>query len=215
MEFTILPPEVISALIHSGPGAESLIEASAAWRQLGTQLDEAATAYSSALAPLVGVWQGPSSVAMMQAVEPYLTWLRTTAQQSQQVASSADTAAAAFGSVSAAVVPVADVIANRTRLAQLLATNRFGTNLPAIAQTEQQYQTMWANNSAALNRYEAASAQTTTLQQFTAPPAITNTTGLAAQASATPATATSSSAAAASLPLRSSCGSCCCRCGSD
>jgi PPE-repeat protein len=195
MEFTILPPEITSALIHSGPGSESLSQAASAWQQLGRQLEESASAYNSALAPLVGVWQGPSAAAMTESVAPYLAWLRSTAQQCQQVASSTQAAVAAFNSVSAAVVPLAQVKANRTRLLQLLATNRFGSNLPAISQIEQQYQTMWANNSAALNRYQTTSAQATTLQQFTTPPATTNPTGLAAQASATPATAATSSAA--------------------
>ncbi len=36
-----------------------------------------------------------------------------------------------------------------------------GKNLPAIAETEGQYQSMWANNSAAMSRYQAASAQAT------------------------------------------------------
>jgi PPE-repeat protein len=197
MEFTILPPEVTSALIHSGPGAESLAEASAAWQQLGTNLEESAGVYAAALSPLTAVWQGPSSAAMAQAVQPYLTWLRTTAQQCQQIASSALAAVAAFSSVQAAVVPVAQVLANRTRLAQLLATNTFGKNLPAIAQTEDQYQGMWANNSAAMSRYQAASAQATTLPQFSSPPSITNPAGGAAQASAAPGTAASSSAARA------------------
>ena len=188
MEFTTLPPEVTSALIHSGPGAESLIEASGAWQRLGTNLEESAPTYAAALSSLTGTWRGPSSSAMVQAVEPYLTWLRTTAQQCQQTASSAQAATAAFNSVRAAVVPAAQVSANRTRLAQLLATNRFGSNLPAIAETEDQYQSMWANNSAAMSRYQAASAQATTLPQFSSPPPIT--AGAAAQASAAPAAAT-------------------------
>jgi PPE-repeat protein len=192
MEFTTLPPEVTSALIHSGPGAESLIEASGAWQRLGTNLEESAPTYAAALSSLTGTWRGPSSSAMVQAVEPYLTWLRTTAQQCQQTASSAQAATAAFSSVRAAVVPAAQVSANRTRLAQLLATNRFGSNLPAIAETEDQYQSMWANNSAAMSRYQAASAQATTLPQFSSPPPIT--AGAAAQASAAPAAAASNPA---------------------
>jgi PPE-repeat protein len=183
MEFTALPPEVTSALIHAGPGAESLIEASSAWQRLGTSLEESAGINATALSTLSGAWQGPSALAMTQAVEPYLTWLRTTAQQCQQAASSALAAAAAFNSVRAAVVPVATVTANRTRLAQLLATNRFGINLPAIAQTEDEYQGMWANNSAAMSRYQQASAQAATLSRFSSPPQIANAAGAAAQAS--------------------------------
>jgi PPE-repeat protein len=195
MEFTTLPPEVISALIHAGPGAQSLIEASDAWQQLGTNLEESAGINGAALSALTEDWRGPSASAMDQAVEPYLTWLRTTAQQCQQIASSALAAVAAFNSVQAAVVPVAQVSANRTRLAQLLATNTFGKNLPAIAQTEDQYQGMWANNSAAMSRYLTASAQATTLPQLALPPQIANPAGVAAQAATTSATPTATSSA--------------------
>src|SRR5579875_2326074 len=125
MEVTSLPPEVTSALIHSGPGAESLIEASGAWQQLGANLEESAENYVGALSSLASNWRGPSSSAMVQAVQPYITWLRTIAQQTQQLSSSAQAAATAFTSVRAAVVPLADVVANRTRLVQLLATNEF------------------------------------------------------------------------------------------
>jgi PPE-repeat protein len=194
MEFITLPPEVTSALIHSGPGAESLIEASGAWQQLGSNLEDSAQNYVAALSSMSETWHGPSAAAMVQAVEPYVTWLQTTAQQAQQTAASAMAAAVAFNSVRAAVIPTAQVTANRMQLVQLLATDRFGSNLPAIAENEAQYQTMWANNSAAMSRYQAASAQASTLPQFSSPTSTTNSTGLAAQASAAaaadPATAT-------------------------
>ena len=153
MEFTALPPEVTSALIHSGPGAESLFEASNAWQRLGTSLEESAGINSATLSSLTGAWHGPSAAAMTEAVEPYLDWLRTTAQQCQQMAVAVQDAIAAFNSARSSVVPVASVSANRTRLTQLLATNRFGINLPAIAETEERIPDMWANNSAAMSRY--------------------------------------------------------------
>jgi PPE-repeat protein len=201
MEFTTLPPEITSALIHSGPGAESLIEASGAWQQLGTNLEDSAENYAAALSSLAETWHGPSAAAMAQSVQPYLAWMQTTAQQAQQTAASAMAAAAAFNSARAAVVPTAQVTANRMQLVQLLATNGFGRNLPAIAENEAQYQAMWANNSAAMTRYQAASSQATTLPQFSSPAATTNPTGQAAQASAVPATTTSSAAkTAAAIP---------------
>jgi PPE-repeat protein len=203
MEFTALPPEVTSALIHSGPGADSLTEASGAWQRLGASLEESAGINAATLSSLADAWHGPSAAAMTQAVEPYLTWLRTTAQQCQQMAVAVQDAIAAFNSARSSVVPVASVSANRTRLTQLLATNRFGINLPAIAETEDEYLDMWANNSGAMSRYEAASAQATTLPKFSSPLAITNPAGTAAQASvtsaATTSTTTSSTTSAASL----------------
>ena len=193
MEFTTLPPEVTSALIHTGPGAESLIEASEAWQQLGANLEDSAENYGATLSSLVGTWRGASATAMVQAVEPYVNWLRTTAQQVQQTAASAQAAASAVNSVRAAVVPVGQVSANRALLAQLLATNGFGRNLPAIAETEAEYQSMWANNSAAMTRYQAASAQASTLPQFSSPSSTTNPAGTAKQSSAVSAATTSSS----------------------
>jgi PPE-repeat protein len=193
MEFTTFPPEVTSALIHTGPGAESLIEASEAWQQLGANLEDSAENYGATLSSLVGMWHGASSTAMVQAAEPYVNWLRTTAQQVQQTAASAQAAASAVNSVRAAVVPVGQVSANRALLAQLLATNGFGRNLPAIAETEAEYQSMWANNSAAMTRYQAASAQASTLPQFSSPSSTTNPAGTAKQSSAVSAATTSSS----------------------
>ncbi len=190
-----LPPEITSALIHTGPGASSLIEASVAWQQLGAELENSIGGYASVLSSLIGTWSGPSSVAMVRAVEPYLLWLRTTAQQCQQTALQASAAATAFNTTRAAMVTPAQVTANRTRLAQLLATNRFGSNLPAIAATEDQYQLMWANNSAAMGRYQATSAQLSTLPQPSSPPPIANQAGTATQASAVPATTAASSTA--------------------
>ncbi|BCO37380.1 PPE family protein [Mycobacterium heckeshornense] len=195
MQFMTLPPEVTSALIHSGPGAQSLVEAATAWRQLAAKLDEFAESYVAVVSSLTGTWYGPSATAMVRAVDPYLTWLRTTAQQCQRVASSAQTAAAAFNSARATMVSVAQVAANRARLAQLLATNGFGRNLPAIADNEYQYQSMWANNSAAMSRYQATSAHATALPEFTSPPSVSDPTGLVAQAGVAP---TASTAAAAS-----------------
>jgi PPE-repeat protein len=193
VDFSPWPPEVISARIHAGPGADSLLEAATVWESLGAGLEDAAGVHGTALAALTEAWQGPSSTAMVQAVKPYLKWLRATAQQCQQMAVSVQDAVAAFSAVRASVVPVAEVRANRTRLVQLLATNRFGINLPAIAATEEQYLEMWATDSAAMARYQSASAQATTLSPFSSPPSITDSAGASAQAGAVSSAAASAS----------------------
>lgn len=179
------PPEVTSTLIHTGPGAGSLIEAAGAWQRVAVELENSVSTYASTLSSLLESWDGPSATAMLQSVQPYLLWLRETAQQSAQMATSAEAAASAFTAARASIVPPAVVTANRTRLAQLLATNRFGTNTAAIAETENEYQTMWANNSAAMSRYQASSSQATTqLSKFSSPLPDTSPDGTANQEAA-------------------------------
>ncbi|MCK8646274.1 PPE family protein [Mycobacterium colombiense] len=195
------PPEVTSTLIHTGPGAGSLIEAAGAWQRLAVELENSVSTYASTLSSLIESWDGPSAMAMLQSVQPYLLWLRETAQQSAQMATSAEAAATAFSTTRATVVHPSVVTANRTRLAQLLATNRFGTNTAAIAETQSEYQTMWANNSAAMTRYQAAASQATTqLSQFNSPLSIVNPAGTAnQQASVMQANALGSGNAASSV----------------
>ncbi len=188
MDFGMLPPEVTSALIHSGPGAGSLIAASTMWHQLGAELEESVRGYVSVLSSLSDAWHGSSWAAMVTAVEPYFAWLRVTADQCQLIGSSVQTVVAAFELTHFAVAHPLQVSANRMRLAQLLATNFFGINLPAIAETEAEYQAMWVNNSAAMYRYAATSASAAVPPQFSSPPPVANPAELAAQASMVPAT---------------------------
>ncbi|OBG26817.1 hypothetical protein A5672_06410 [Mycobacterium alsense] len=197
MDFGTLPPEITAALIHSGPGAGSLIEASAVWERLGVEVEDALPDYATVLSSLAEDWQGPSSMAMTSAVDPYITWLRTTAQQCERLASSMRAVATAFELACRTVVFPVQVTANRTRLARLVATNWLGTNSVAIAETDTQYEGMWVNNSAAMYRYAATSAQATRLPQFVSPPAIANPAAAAAQTAA----AQTAAAPAASTPI--------------
>lgn len=190
MDFGMLPPEVTSALIHSGPGPWSWIAAAGAWQELSTELEQSAAGYSAELSWLMTTWHGPSAAAMAQALEPYLDWLRVTAQQCQEVATSVQVMTAAFELTHWTVVHPSLVAANRARLAMLLATNFFGINYPAIAETEAEYATMWVNNSAALVRYDATSASTVQPPSFTPPPQVANPSGVTTQAAAVPASNT-------------------------
>ncbi|MCA2243522.1 PPE family protein [Mycobacterium sp. WUMAC-067] len=190
----LAPPEVTSTLIHTGPGAGSLIEAAGAWQRLAVELENSVSTYASTLSSLIDSWDGPSAMAMLQSVQPYLLWLRETAQQSAQMATSAEAAASAFSATRATVVHPSVVTANRTRLRQLLMTNRFGTNTAAIAEAENEYQTMWANNAAAMTRYQATTSQATTqLSPFTSPLPDTNPAGTANQQAAVMKASTDSS----------------------
>lgn len=205
IDFGLLPPEITSALIHSGPGAWSMIEAAGVWQELGAELEATANSYSAELASLAGTWQGPSATAMAQAFEPYLAWLRTTAAQCQEIAASVETVTAAFELTHWTVVHPSVVAANRARLAMLLATNFFGINAPAIAETEAEYNAMWVNNSAAMYRYGATSLNAVKLSQFSSPPPVANASGVSTQAAVLPA-ATGSAQTTANLLAASNTG---------
>ncbi|CAM3375449.1 PPE domain-containing protein [Mycobacterium colombiense] len=199
MDFGILPPEVISALIHAGPGAWSWIEAAGMWQTLSAELELSANSYTAELSELATTWHGPSSMAMAQAFEPYLDWLRVTAQQCQQVATSVEVMATAFESTHWTVVHPSLVAANRARLAMLVATNFFGINFPAIAETETEYHAMWVTDSAAMYRYAATAAASVRPPQFSSPPQVANPSGVSTQAAMMPATTTTNSGVQAAV----------------
>ncbi|QUR66958.1 PPE family protein [Mycobacterium spongiae] len=181
MDFGALPPEINSVRMYSGPGSGSMLAAAGAWDILATELYSVASGYSSVIAGLVIKWQGPAAVAMAQAAAPYATWLSATGAQAEQAATQAQAAASAHAAAFAATVPPPLIIANRTLLMSLIATNILGQNSPAIAATEADYEEMWAQDATAMYGYAAASATASQLTPFTSPPATTDAAGLASQ----------------------------------
>ncbi|MGB9308399.1 MAG: PPE domain-containing protein, partial [Mycobacterium sp.] len=58
MNFSVLPPELNSALISSGAGSGPLLSAAAAWNGLAAELQAAASSFSSVTSGLAGgAWQ--------------------------------------------------------------------------------------------------------------------------------------------------------------
>jgi PPE-repeat protein len=193
-DFAAQPPEVISAKIYSGPGAESLQAAATAWEGLAGELQSTAANFQSVISGLIsGDWQGASSEAAAAAAAPYVSWLSTTAGQAEQTAGQARAAASAYETALAATVPPAEIAANRTQLLSLLQTNIFGQNNTAIAAAEAEYGEFWAQDVAAITGYAGSSqAATTGLGSFTEPPQTTNDTGQATQSAAVAAASTTS-----------------------
>ena len=159
--------------------------AAAAWDALGAELATATSGYNSVLSELTsGPWIGPSSQKMLAAVVPYVSWLGVASGQSEQTAAQARAAAAAFEAAFALTVPPPVIAANRVLLANLIATNFFGQNTPAIAVTETQYAEMWAQDAGAMYSYTAASAAASVVTPFETPPNTTTPDGTAEQAQA-------------------------------
>jgi PPE-repeat protein len=99
----------------------------------------------------------------------YAQWLNASAAQAAGAASQANATAAIFEAAKAAIAHPTAVSANRMQLLSLVRSNLLGFNAPAIAATEGAYESMWAQNVAALSGYHSAAsavaAQLTPWQQ--------------------------------------------------
>lgn len=185
MDFGAFPPEFNSARIYTGPGSGPLMAAAAAWDKLAAELASAEAAYQSVINGLISEgWMGPASNAMAAAAAPYAAWMGTTAVRAEQAAAQAKAAAAAFDAAYAMTVAPPLVVANRSQLATLVATNVLGQNTGAIAATEARYGQMWAQDAAAMYGYAASSAVATKVTPFNSPHEITDPSAQGAQQAA-------------------------------
>jgi PPE-repeat protein len=159
MNFSVLPPEVNSARMFSGAGSAPMLNAAAAWDGLASELGSAASSFSSVTSGLTDqAWKGPASAAMTAAAAPYARWLSAAATQATGAAGQARTVAGAFEAAQAATVHPLQVVANRNGFVQLVMSNLFGQNAPAIAAAEAEYEQMWAQDVAAMVGYHAGAS---------------------------------------------------------
>ncbi len=195
LDFGALPPEVNSARIYAGPGSGSLMTAASAWNALAAELNAAALSYDKIITALSSEeWMGPASATMAAAVQPYVTWMTTTAAQAEQAATQAQAAAAAYEAALAATVPPPLVAANRAQTMQLIQTNVLGQNTPAITQLEALYGQMWAQDASAMYSYAGQSATATKVTPFSASPQIASPSAQATQGAAVTSATTNSTA---------------------
>jgi PPE-repeat protein len=195
MDFGLLPPEVNSARMYTGPGAGPLLTAAAGWEAVAAQLESTAAGYSSQVAGLTGRWLGPSSLAMAAAATPYVAWLQASAAEAGLTAAQAYAAVTAYEVAFAMTVPPPVIAANRALLMALVATNFFGQNTAAIAACEAQYMQMWIQDAVAMYGYAVDAETASTLTAFDEPPQTTNPSGQLAQARAVAQTATTNTVA--------------------
>jgi PPE-repeat protein len=185
LDFGLLPPEVNSGRMYTGPGPGPMLAAAETWDGLAADLGFASSGYGATLTELTsGNWIGPASTAMMAAVTPYVNWLSSTAAQAEETANQARAAAAAYEAAFAMTVPPPAIAANRALLMTLIATNFFGQNTPAIMATEALYVEMWAQDAAAMYGYAGASAAASQVTPFAAPPQTATDDGSSNQADA-------------------------------
>ncbi|WP_324738373.1 PPE family protein [Mycobacterium sp. 5-140-3-2] len=207
LDFGALPPETNSGRMYAGPGSGPMMAAAAAWDEIAAEVGVAANGYNSVVTELIsGPWVGPASISMISAITPFISWLSAVAAQAEEAASQGRVAAAAFEAAFAMTVPPPVIAANRMLLANLIATNFFGQNTPAIAATEAQYMEMWAQDAVAMYGYAASSAMASELAPFAPPPktstpdAASNQAAAVAKAVAEPAGNTAQSTSQVASP---------------
>jgi PPE-repeat protein len=192
MSFSLIPPEINSALMFTGAGSGPLLEAATAWDSLAADLESTATQYQTVVTNLTtGAWLGPSSAQMAAATAPYIAWLQGTAATAAQTGAQAKVAAAAYQSAYASMVPLPEIAANRAELATLVANNFLGQNTGAIATNEANYLEMWIQDALTMDTYQVNSQQAAALPAQTAAPQVASGAVANAAAAATPADSTS------------------------
>ncbi len=141
MSFMTLPPEINSLRMFSGAGSAPMLEAAAAGDGLASELGSAASSFGSVTSGLAGQgWQGPASQAMVAEAAPYTGWLNAAAGQAAGAAGQARAVVSAFEAAVAATVHPTFVDLNRNSFVQMVMSNLFGQNAPAIAQLESEYE---------------------------------------------------------------------------
>ena len=195
MSFSLIPPEINSALMYQGAGSGPLLEAATAWDGLAADLESTATQYQTAITNLTtGAWLGPSSAHMASAAEPYIAWLQSTAAEAAQTGAQAKAAAGAYQTAYTSMVPPPVITANRAELTALVSNNFLGQNTGAIAQNEAEYLDMWIQDALGMDTYNLNSTgASAALPAQTAAPLVTSGSNALAAAAASPADSTTES----------------------
>ena len=170
MCFGRVPPEINSGRLFYGYGSASLVQAATFWDELAATLRQAAACCGAVTSEVAEGGQRAVAIGTACDTAPYVAWLKATATEAAQAATQAASAASAHELVLAASVPPAVISTNRSQLASLAATNCLAQASPAIADTEAEYEQMWADDAEAMYAYARASAKASALTPFSSPP---------------------------------------------
>lgn len=154
-DFAALPPEVNTARLQAGPGAEPMTQAAAAWTTKAAAYTAQASHFCGVLGRAGGEWQSPSGMKMVGSAAKMTAWLGTAAASAGKAAEQAGLQAAAHTAAYAATPQLPDIARNHTTHAVLESTNFLGINTAPIAVNEHDYFVrMWGQAVSTMAMYE-------------------------------------------------------------
>jgi PPE-repeat protein len=171
MDFGMMPPEINSGRMYCGPGAGSMLEAAVAWDEQAACLNQEVAQWRAVTSKL--------TTAAVQSAAPYISWLNVAATQAAHAACRAAAAACAHELARAAMVPPEVISTNRAKLVSLATSNCLAQASAAIADTDAEYEKMWADDADVMYAYARASAGASALTPFGSPPSAVDPAGLA------------------------------------
>jgi PPE-repeat protein len=142
MDFGMTPPEINSGRMYCGPGAGSTVEAAVAWDEQAACLNHEVAQWRAVTSKL--------TTAAVEAAVPYMSWLDAAATGAAHAAAQAAAAACAHELARAAMVPPEMINTNRAKLASLATTNCLAQTSAMIADTDAEYEKMWADDADAI-----------------------------------------------------------------
>lgn len=138
-----LPPEINSALVHSGAGPAPTLDAAMAFAAAAVQNEANAQQILAILNAVRSQWEGQAAEQHAAQLMPLIEWYQSLAANAT---ASQEQIALAAQAISAAILEApfpAVVTENRTTWGVLNATNFFGVNTPAINVQDAHYLEMW------------------------------------------------------------------------
>ena len=158
MSFSLIPPEINSALMYSGAGSGPLLEAATAWDELAADLEATATQYQTAVTNLTtGTWLGPSSAHMASAAEPTSPGCRPPRPKPPRPGPRPRPPLLPTRPRTPRWFRRRVISANRAELTTLVSNNFLGQNTGAIAQNEANYLDMWIQDALGMDTYQQSS----------------------------------------------------------
>ncbi|OHV03531.1 PPE family protein [Mycobacterium talmoniae] len=174
-DYGALPPEVNTARLQAGPGAEPMTQAAAAWTAKSAAYTAQASQYVALLSRIGGVWQSAAGMKMMASAAQMTAWLGVAAGLAGKAAGQASLQAAAHTAAYVATPQLVDIARNHITHDVLEATNFLGINAAPIAVNEFDYGVrMWGQAVTTMLGYETETMSNLTgLPSFTPPPMMT------------------------------------------